>query len=530
MPDPCFHAKGLVTAAERYLVDRRQFLKGTLAGLAAVQTKSVMGGSDSFSKNPFTLGVASGDATDGSVVLWTRIAPEPLSVQGGIGDVSVPVRWRLATDASMSKVIRQGESLAHPELAHSVHVELDHLAPGRHYWYEFEVGKWVSRVGRTRTLPSTQSNPSSVRFVTASCQNYTHGEFVAYEHIIKDQPEFVIHLGDYIYDTSFGESYRQHETEEQPLTLDAFRARHALYKTDQHLQNAHAQLPFFTIIDNHDAVEDNDASTSRQRAAAYQAWYEHMPVRGYRAVGDNAFELKRLLHIGDLAQISLLDTRQFRDKKDLCKDSATTALGFGNYRARCDALFADDRSMLGHAQEQWLAENLEDNRAAWNVLASSGPILPFRIHVGEERYGYIGAWDAYPANRDRLARALEHARGHPIVLSGDMHSFFALDGALVPDPAERMPLVEFVASSVSANWPEPLARPMRENLVNNPQIQLYDGAHRGYLLHDVTPTTWQTRFRGVVDARQKDSAVIDLETFHVEHGEPGMTRVVSPQV
>jgi len=504
-------------------MDRRQFLIGTMAGIASVHVPKVVASDYQFSRDPFTLGIASGDISDDAVVLWTRLAPEPLAEYGGVGPVAVPVRWELARDALMSEVIQRGESLAEPGFAHSVHIDVRRLEPNTEYWYRFNIGDWTSQTGRTKTLPARSRHTSSVRFVTTSCQNYTHGEFLAYEHIIAEQPDFVIHLGDYIYDTSFGESYRQHESEEVPVTLEAFRQRHALYKTDQQLQRAHAALPFFTIVDNHDATEDRDPSESLRRAAAYQAWYEHMPVRGYRAPGDNYFDLKRLINLGDLAQISLLDTRQFRDKKDLCGDTSDTNIGFGNYQARCDDLFDDSRTMLGKAQEDWLSENLIKNKAAWNVIASSGPILPFRIHIDETEYGYIGAWDAYPANRARLVDALSRAtKGHPLVLSGDMHSFWALDGELFPQADERIPLVEFVSSSISANWPEPLSRPVRENLVRNPQIQLYDGEHRGYLVHNVTHDQWQTTYRAVETVKETTSSVFDLETFVLKHGEPGM--------
>ena len=345
--------------------------------------------------------------------------------------------------------------------------------------------------------------------------------------MIRDKPDFIIHLGDYFYDTSFGvDDFRHHETEKAPVTVADFRRRHARYKTDKQLQHAHAEIPFFTTIDNHDAIEDMDPEKFAQRAAAYQAWYEHMPVRGYNAPGDNHFDLHRQISIGELIQISLLDGRQFRDKREVCENNDYPDYGFGNYRERCALVFDEDRSMLGESQEQWLTRNLVENTATWNVIASPGPFLPFRYHFDGKELSYIGAWDIYPANRKRIAAALQAAdTGHPLILSGDVHSFWAVDGRLTKEPGERIPVVEFVASSISANWPEQLARPVTDNLPHNPQVRFYDPDKRGYLLHDVTATEWRTTARAMEDVRNEQSSALDLASFLVVNGDPGFTRV-----
>ena len=506
-------------------MDRRGFLLQTLLGLGSTRLSAAFASSIESSSNPFSLGIASGDVTDSSVILWTRLAPQPLQADGGMDAVAVPVTWELSLDAGMAHVVQCGQALASPELAHAIHVDVQGLQAGKEYWYQFSVADHRSQIGRTKTLANAGSRTTSLRFVTTSCQNYTHGYFTAYKHMLADKPDFVIHLGDYIYDTSFGETFRRHETEQAPLTLSEFRRRHALYKTDRHLQHAHAGLPFFTMIDNHDAIEDKDADISLQRAAAYQAWYEHMPVRGYGGAGTNHFDLHRKIVIDDLVQISLLDARQFRDKKDLCRDSIEPNFGFGGYRERCAELLGEDRSMLGAAQERWLQHGLLQCRAAWNVIASPGPFLPFRFYRDGKEFVYIGAWDAYPANRNRLAAGIKAAAGHPLILSGDVHSFWAIDGALSAKPAERIPIVEFINSSISANWPLPLARPIRDNLARNPQVKFYEPDRRGYLLHEVNKTIWKTRMRAVADVREIDSAAVNLAGFVVENGKSGLVRM-----
>ena len=505
---------------------RRDFIIRTALGLTASQVSAPLVAGVKFSRNPFTLGVASGDVTQDSVVLWTRLAPEPLAADGGINQGAIPVRWELFLDEAMQQIIRQGEELAVPQLAHSVHVDVQGLDPQREYWYRFSVGTHASEPGRTKTLPAANSHPESIRFVTASCQNYTHGYFVAYNYIIADEPDFVVHLGDYIYDTSYDETFRRHETEAMPVTLADYRRRHALYKTDEHLKQAHARLPFFSTLDNHDAVIDVDPAGFVRRAAAYQAWYEHMPTRGYGKPGDNRFQLSRTIRPGRLAQINLLDTRQFRAGQSLCGDS-DPAYGFGNYRPRCPEMFAEERSMLGQEQEHRLVQSILNNTATWNVIASSSVFSPFRLNIDKKIFRYVGSWDAFPANRDRVVSAINRSKtGQAVILSGDMHSFWAIDGAQSNAATDRFPAVEFVASSISANWPETMAKPITDNLVHNPQIKFYEPDKRGYLLHEVTATEWQTTARAVHNVRDAQSNAFDLARFVVENGKPGFRQIL----
>ena len=505
---------------------RRDFIVNTTLGLAAAQVSLPLAAEGRFTSNPFTLGVASGDVTQDSVVLWTRLAPEPLSADGGVGRYAISVRWELFQDEDMEQLIREGEEPAVPQLAHSVHVDIQGLEPDREYWYRFSAGSHVSEPGRTRTLPAAGSQPASVRFVTVSCQNYTHGYFIAYDYIVADNPDFVIHLGDYIYETSYGVTFRRHETEDMPFTLDGYRRRHALYKTDESLKRAHARLPFFTTLDNHDAVIDIDPAGKARRVAAYQAWYEHMPVRGYGRPGENRFELLRTLHAGDLVQVNLLDTRQFRDSQYLCSNN-DPAYGFGNYRERCPEVFVAERSMLGEAQERRLTESIANNRTAWNVIASTSVFSPFHLDIGRKTFNFTGSWDGYPANRDRVVRAIRRSNtGQAVILSGDMHSFWAIDGMQSTAIADRFPGVEFVVSSISANWPDQMDKPIADNLARNPQIRFYEPDKRGYLLHEVTAKEWQATARALDNVRDAQSGVFDLARFVVENGKPGLRRIL----
>ena len=501
-------------------MNRRNFiLSSLLAATLPIQATPIH--RPKFPKSPFTLGVASGDPTPEGFVLWTRLALEPLEKGGGMPPEPVPVTWELALDSGMKDVIRKNSTSAIPGLAHSVHVDIAGLKSDREYWYRFRSGDYFSRTGKTKTLPAETNDSKKIRFVTTSCQNYAHGYFVAYDHIIADQPDFIMHLGDYIYDTSFGEDFRKHDRDESPESLEQFRQRHALYKTEIHLQNAHARIPFFSMIDNHDAVEDLTEANMAKRAAAYQAWYEHMPVRGYPFAGANQFDLHRNIKLGNLLQINFLDTRQFRSKRDVCNTGIGSSLGFGNYRERCQDLFEENRTILGKDQTDWLVNKLRSSQSIWNVLASPGPFLPFRIRNKNKELGYIGAWDAYPENRKEIIRAINQSEGHPLILSGDMHSFWALDSSFDKSLDVGTPLTEFVSSSISANWPEPLSKPVTANLKSNNQVKFYNGEKRGYFLHEVHKDTWQATAKAIVSTKKRNSGSFALAKFIVSRGESG---------
>jgi alkaline phosphatase D len=255
------------------MFSRRRFLQslGALAASTRLRAQSY----------PFALGVASGYPSPASVTLWTRLT-------GDLAPTPVAVRWEVASDEAFKHVVRSGVSAAEPQWAHAVHVDVDGLAPERWYWYRFTAGDVRSRVGRTRTAPSTAQGGSQLRFVVASCQQYEQGYFGAYRHILADAPDLIAFLGDYIYESSWGRDHVRSHGAPEPYSLEDYRARHALYRSDADLQDAHAACPWIVTWDDHEV--DNDYADDRpedgmdraqflkRRAAAYQAYYEHMPL------------------------------------------------------------------------------------------------------------------------------------------------------------------------------------------------------------------------------------------------------------
>ena len=272
-------------------VSRRAFLGGlAVCGIAPARLAGALAPRRDvrFRTSPFTLGVASGDPTAEGVVLWTRLAPDPLT-GGGMPPVDVEVSWLIAADDRLRKVVRRGQTVASPEWAHSVHVEAEGLDPARWYWYQFRAGDQLSPIGRTRTLPREGAATSRLRFAFVSCQNYEIGYFTAYRHAAAEDLDVIFHLGDYIYEGAGSPGRPRSHAGPELITLDDYRTRYAVYKTDADLQAAHAAFPWIVTWDDHE-VQNNYAGAVSQdndppevfltrRAAAYQAYYEHMPLR-----------------------------------------------------------------------------------------------------------------------------------------------------------------------------------------------------------------------------------------------------------
>lgn len=280
--------------------------------LSAAQTDPV------WPSDPFTLGVASGMPRPDGVVLWTRLAPLD---EDAAARPPVRVRYEIFADEALRRPVAQGEQVTEAARAFSVHVQARGLAPQREYWYRFSCGGAVSPVGRTRTAPAAAADVSRLRLALASCQNYEHGFFAAHREIARQELDFVLFVGDYIYEGSSNPaSAARRHTGGVPHTLDEYRARHALYKRDADLQAAHAAHPWVLTWDDHEVVNDyaNDrepaptasAQFLRRRAAAYRAYFEHMPLA--LAPQDASMRIHDRFTWGKLADVWTLDCRQYR--------------------------------------------------------------------------------------------------------------------------------------------------------------------------------------------------------------------------
>ncbi|MDR3399391.1 MAG: alkaline phosphatase D family protein [Pandoraea sp.] len=508
---------------------RRTFLAGTgiLVGAPAVIIRHSNARSVSHGTS-FPFSVASGDPTSDAVVLWTRLARDtrdttPVSRQ------PVDVEWVVATDRRLTKVVRRGVAVAQPAFGHSVHVDVAGLSPDREYWYAFRCGSELSPVGRTRTLPAETGHISRFRFNVVSCQNWEQGYFDAYDGMAADDPSFVMHVGDYIYDVSRGGGVREHERRELPMTLDDYRRRHALYKSDAALRRAHETLPFILTLDNHDALEDDtgDVTLLKRRAAAYQAWYEFQPVRYAPSPASAAMQIQRGYDIGALMRITIPDTRQFRDSETPCAAESDGRFAFGVYERACASSETSERSMLGRGQELWLADRLQKTPARWNIIASTVKMTPFDMQHNGELYRYLQSWDGYPAERNRILDQLVAAKvPNPVSLSGDIHSYMVSSVVRnVGDDSRTAPMTELVGTSISALWPEPLAQPMAQGMPHNPHVNYFESTQRGYMRCTVTENELLTDLRTIDFTDKPGGNVRTSKRFVIENGRTGALEI-----
>jgi alkaline phosphatase D len=437
-------------------VDRRDFLSDLtrLAALAAVvPTTWRVTARPRFVDDPFQVGVASGDPTATGGVLWTRLAPRPLEPEGGMEGVRTAVRWQVAEDDAFRRIVREGRATAAPELAYSLHVDVDGLAPDRWYFYRFAAGDATSPVGRLRTAPGADSL-TPLHFAFASCQHYEEGLFTAYDHMAREELDLVAHLGDYIYEYAATEGRVRRHAGLEIHTLDDYRRRYAQYKADPTLQAAHARCPWLVTWDDHEfdndyagLVGENVMESQEQmharRAAAYQAWWEHQPVRVPRVRSWAELNITRSVAWGALARLWVLDTRQYRSDQPC---------GGGAALVPCGEWADPSRTMLGAAQERWLREGLGSSASRWQVLANQVMVAPFDELPGREVRLPTDTWGGYPAARERLLRAVtERAANRTVVLTGDIHSSWVNE--LRSDfsrPDRPTVAAEFVGTSISS--------------------------------------------------------------------------------
>lgn len=481
-----------------------------------------------FTEFPFLLGVASGMPRPGSVVLWTRLAPRPYEPGGGLPKAPLPVRWELADDERFSRIRARGRVDARPEHAHSVHVEVKGLPAGREFFYRFTSGEAVSAVGRTRTAPPPDAPVERLRLALASCQHYEHGHYAAHREIAQRDLDLVLFVGDYIYESSKPRHIVRPHEGRVPVTLDGYRRRHAHYRLDPDLQAAHAAHPWLLTWDDHEVQNDYAGdSTSwaitaekflRIRAAAYKAYFEHLPVAPSMAPSGPQMRIHDCFTWGRLAELWLLDGRQYRSPQACPADGR----GGGRMVLDCQELAAGERTLFGHGQEAWLREGLRASTRRWKLLAQGSQLSPSAFETPLGQIVYTDAWDGYPAARERLLDAIA---GVPdvLVLGGDVHRHVAADLRLRPGE-RRSPVVatEFVASSISSvGLPESALAVLRRM---HPDLAHLRGDERGYAFVELGENFALCDFRGTAHPVAAGARLHSQARFAVESGRAGVLR------
>jgi alkaline phosphatase D len=476
---------------------RRSLLKGAVVlaalPLAGFATERRLG---PIPADPFTLGVASGEPAPDGMVIWTRLAPRPLADDGlgGMPARVVDVEWEVAADDRFRRIEQRGITTAGPDTAHSVHVELTGLRPGTDYYYRFRVDGYLSPAGRTRTAPEPGSL-APLTMCVASCSNYQQGFFTAYRRIADEHPDLVVHLGDYQYEYAAGNGNVRDHVGPETVTLANYRQRYAQYKTDPDLQAAHAAAPWLAVFDDHEVAnnwanevpDEPEPEFLARRAAALQAYYENMPLRGLSAPRGIDMHLYRRLHWGALATFHMLDTRQYRTDQP-CGDEL---------RSDCLERLNPAASLTGADQEQWLLNGFQKSRAQWDVLGQQVFFSQVDLTPGPDRGFNPDAWDGYTANRDRIVAGLAHSPvRNAVVLTGDVHSHWAAEVHERPDdPSSRAVATELVTTSISSGGDGSDSRDeIAAVLPENPHIRYFSG-RRGYIRARITAEELRADFR-----------------------------------
>jgi alkaline phosphatase D len=480
--------------------------------------------------DPFTLGVASGDPDPTSVVLWTRLVPEPDSEAGGMPEGDAAVVWEVAADPGFAALVATGTAAAPAADAHSVHVVAGPLEPGGRYHYRFRAGEWTSPVGRTRSAPAPGEQVDRMVVGTGSCQHYESGWYVAHRALAEEADlDLVLWLGDYIYEGGPGSTGVRRHTSPEITTLADYRRRYALYKADTDLQAAHAAAPWVVTWDDHEVEnnyaglvpqDDRDLATfPERRAAAYRAWWEHQPVRLPPPDGTD-LDTYRELRWGRLAGLYALDTRQ--DRSDQVCD-VVPGLDAGPV---CAELGDPTRQIMAVDEEERLTASLLSTDASWNVLANQVVFSPVPL-IGEDlpaeqlaeaarsvgisnlppldglRGVLADQWDGYPQQRDRVLAAIAASPAPTVVVTGDIHASAAGPvRASATDPASPVVGAEFVGTSISS---DPGRNAPLLDAVFGPAFDYVQSARRGYVRLELTPTEALATYVVVDDARRQDS-------------------------
>jgi len=510
-------------------VARRDFLRG-LAALGAGTFVASLVRLTPFARAadepPFPDGVKAGDPSTRGAVVWSRVTPP-------IDGSDVRVLWTVGEDATLDTVVRGGVTTARAADGHMVKVEVRGLAPDRWYHYRFEVPGGVSPTGRLRTAPRRGDQPDRLRYCFASCQQRNASYYVAHRAIAEESIDFLMHLGDYIYVSDFGD-----------ITLDQYRRRWRIFHSNPLLQAMHAQVPVVAIWDDGEFYNGVDRTGDPARlAAARKAFFEHMPVRG-----DRSERIYRSFRWGKLAEIFMIDVRQYSDvavpantRLANAFDAVDTDLPGGS------EVFAPERTALGSRQRHWLESRVSRTAATWRLIGSGVPVSPLKIIDYETQPGdvdppnnegvYVAtdSFDAYQAERREILDVFRRRNADNVIFnSGQTHVYFASE--LQPDfddPASPVTAFDFVCGSLTADPDPTTIAPIDvlhavEQLVvqsNAPAMKYMNIVNQGYVLVDVTPEETVVDFRAI-DTFDPNAEPFTVARFRVVSGSRTMERLI----
>jgi len=405
--------------------------------------------------------------------------------------------------------------------------------PGREYWYRFYAGGEASATGRTVTAPAFGRAPAQLRFCFVSCSQFEHGYFTAYKRILEDDPAFVVHVGDYIYEYGTdvykaGSGNVRHHVGGETMTLADYRQRYGQYHSDADLLEARRLVPFITTPDDHE-IENNYANLisevdtepdqdpavfAQRRAAAYQAYWEWMPMRRAQRAHNGSIQLFRELSMGDLAGVVVGDTRQFRTDQP-CDDT---------FNSVCAGMDDPAQTLPGLPQERWLIDRMARSRSRWKILAQQVQMAQEDFKEGPDQGYNTDSWDGYKQSRNRVLGGLQRAGvGNAVVLTGDVHQHYAADlKANYADPQSPIVASELVGTSITSGG-DGNDNVQEAALRENPWIK-YNANRRGYVRCTLSRSQYQADFRTLPFVSKPDAPAATAASFVLEDGRPGLQR------
>lgn len=448
------------------------------------------------------------------------------------------VRWEVAEDKDFARVVAQGTTVAKAASDHTVKADVRGLSPATTYWFRFSAGdgaRTVSPAGRTRTAPAAGAATPGVRFGVVSCANWEAGYFSPYRHLAaRADLDAVLHLGDYIYENAIDAMGGVRnvpvaaELRPEPMNLVQYRNRHALHRFDPDLIAAHQAHPFALVWDDHE-VEDNwagdkskadnepdqDPAVFRERAAAaFQAYYEHLPLRLPNKPNGFQARMYRRLRYGRMATFHILDTRLFRDDQP-CGDGT---------KSGCDERLTPGRTILGPEQEQWLYNGLGRSDTTWNMISQQIPVTQVDTDPGPGQSFVMDFWDGYVDARRRLFKQLtDRSVSNPVVLTGDMHRHLAANLKQdFDDPGSPTLGVEFVGSSISTTKDGMDLDPSGAKLLAANDHIKFTNFQRGYVRCSLTREQCRADFRILPYVTTPGAPVSTRTSYVTEAGHPGL--------
>ncbi|UTW44494.1 alkaline phosphatase D family protein [bacterium SCSIO 12696] len=527
----------------KHSLSRRHFLRAAAAtgvALTGWSSQVMTALAESNRREMFSHGVASGDPTHNSVIIWTRVSVpgQPL------------VSWELAKDGAFKQLLQRGSITANADRDHTIKVDVRNLEPGKTYYYRFRCNGVVSEPGRTRTLPS--GSLDKLTLAIASCSNFPFGYFNAYEVIASDPDvDFVLHLGDYIYEyghdgwgaESGVELGRQHQPAHEIVSLADYRERHGQYKGDTASRLMHASHPLIPTWDDHESTNnpymegaqnhqpETEGDWGSRRQASVRAYYEWMPIRE-PAPGMSREQLWRHFAFGDLASLTTLETRHTGRDKQIDYSDHESSIKSPQQRDEflANVLGNPERKMLSADMEQFFANSMKDSvsqQRPWKLIGNQIPMarthmpnvrgkLPGVANLSSEvlqQLGYylkagdydlplfLDTWDGYPAARERFYQlAQRQGVSDLLVLTGDSHSFWA--NQLFDRDSKPMG-VELGTTGISSPgdfeiYGTEIAKVMdRMTAEHNKEVTWADCLHRGFIKLSLTHKSAQASFIAV---------------------------------